>query len=458
MRKREKHLSHGLSFTALALCVALMGPEPATHSSIRYATLPLGSSIILATPENTAGLFREDDPSVRTALRLQQRLRSKGLPATLQNAVAAIRERQRLLRQSIAVSFLIDSVTAATWEASPQHHPLWIAMTADGTGIRVGLNRDQIEAALTEERIGSVPRPQNVRITGLHDGTLVNRILSDGVARPGYRINQELTKSMLIAALLENRMESRTEIEVPLVFTPGRLENPTSIPLGDLTLLASGHSNFKGSPWGRVANVRKALRDHVNNVVVAPGEVFSFNAALGDTLAKEGRWEQAKVINNGVLTMEQGGGICQVSTTLFRGVLHAGFPVLERKSHSMYVSYYEVGGVGLDATVYKGDPDLTFLNDTGNPIVLQAYDDGDDAYVHIYGTPDGRVATLDGPYFAQTAPADFSDGGRALNRNEIGWRHRVVYADGSVKSDAVISTYKSLPKSIVYKYTALSAL
>lgn len=452
MSTREKFLRNGLGISAFALCAVLIGQQPVTRTIAAYASAPLGASILLSTPE-TNGLFDAHDATVHIALRLQERLRRKGLPATLENAVFAVRERQRLLRQSVRIHFLQDTVTAATWVASPQHHPLWISMTADGSGIRVELDRNRIATAITDERMGAVPLPQDVTITGIHDGPLVKRVLSDGAARPGYRIHRELTLNMLIPALFENR----TEIEVPLLFTPGRLENLSGIPLGHLTLLATGHSNFKGSPWGRIANVRKALRDHLQNVVVAPGEVFSFNAALGDSLSKGGRWEQAKVINGGVLTVEQGGGICQASTTLYRGLLKAGVPILERTSHSMYVSYYEQGGVGLDATVYKGNPDLTFLNDTGNTIVLQAYDDGDDAYVHIYGTPDGRVATVDGPYFAQTAPVDFFDDGRALKKNQIGWRHTVIYPDNSVKSNSIISTYTSLPKSIVYKYTALSA-
>src|SRR3989338_8010617 len=100
-----------------------------------------------------------------------------------------------------------------------------------------------------------------------------------------------------------------------------------------------------------------------------------------------------------------------------------------------------------------GNPDLSFTNDTAGIIVIQAYDDGNDAYVHIYGTPDGRVSTLDGPYFRDSAPEGFLVDGRELKKNEIGWSQQVVYADGRVVQNAIVSTYKALPRSIVTKYT-----
>ncbi|TSC57712.1 MAG: VanW family protein [Candidatus Peregrinibacteria bacterium Greene0416_62] len=453
MSSREKFLSNGLGISAFALCAILVGQQPVSNSVVAYAALPLGASISLSTPEPTSALFDRQDASVRTALRLQERLRRKGLPATLENAVSAVRERQHFLRQSVRVHFLTETGSGATWVASAQQFPLWILMNADAGGIHIELNPERIHEAITDERLRTVATPRNITITGMYDGKTVDRVLTDGAARPGHRLDTSQTRDLLIQALTNNQ----TAINVQLLFTPGHIENLSGVPLGDLTLLATGHSNFKGSPWGRIANVRKALREHVQNAIVAPGEIFSFNTALGDAMIKGGRWEQAKVINGGVLTMEQGGGICQASTTLYRGLLAAGLPVLKRTSHSMYVSYYEEGGVGLDATVYKGNPDLTFLNDTGNFIVLQAYDDGDDAYIHIYGTPDGRSATIDGPYFTQTAPDDFAIAGRPLKRNEIGWRHEVTYADGAVKNDTIISTYKTLPNSIVNKYTAITA-
>jgi vancomycin resistance protein YoaR len=248
-----------------------------------------------------------------------------------------------------------------------------------------------------------------------------------------------------------------TELSLAPEFVPGAIINQSGLDLGELTLIGSGNSNFAGSPAGRVFNLRKALREHINNVVVLPGEEFSFNATLGGPVSERRGWQLAKVISAGELVMEPGGGICQTSTTLYRSILQAGLPVGKRKSHSMYVSYYEKGGVGLDATIYYGQQDLTFTNDTGNPVVIQSFDEGDDAFVYLYGTPDGRVSSMEGPYFSGNAPEEFRSRGRTIKSNEIGWLQHIEYPNGITEMQPILSSYKTLPRSIVYKYTAISA-
>lgn len=446
MSTRERILSHGLAISAFALCAVILGQQPAITGNGDYAALPLGASVSLAHAEEAVDTT---DSAVRTALRLQQRLRKRGLAAGIDATVVAVRERQRLLRQSVRVHFMTETGSGATWTASTQADPLWIRMQPYGAGVSVSLDEVRILSAVQALRFATLPAPVDAIITHIRDGEGVDRVITEHPARPGYVIDTVTTKTMLVQALDLNQ----TSMQAAVTLTPGKLINLSGIEMGDLTLLASGHSNFKGSPWGRIANVRKALRNHVHNAVVAPGETFSFSAALADPLDASGRWEQAKVINGGVLTLEPGGGICQASTTMYRTLLNAGLPIVKRQSHSMYVSYYEVGGVGLDATIYRGNPDLAFVNDTGNTLVVQAYDDGEDAYVHIYGTPDGRVSTLDGPYFRDTAPEGFRVDERELKKNEIGWSQQVVYPDGTIVNNSIVSTYtKGLPRSLVTKY------
>ena len=152
------------------------------------------------------------------------------------------------------------------------------------------------------------------------------------------------------------------------------------------------------------------------------------------------------------LVYEPGGGICQASTTVYRAALLAGFPVIERKAHSLYVTYYKKYGVGIDATIYPGSQDLSFRNDSKYPIIVQAYHEGTNAYVNIYGTPDGRVATLNGPYFAATAPKEVVKQAGGIGSNEIVWLHSVQYPDGRTTTDTVESRYKQLPRSLVTEY------
>ena len=93
---------------------------------------------------------------------------------------------------------------------------------------------------------------------------------------------------------------------------------------------------------------------------------------------------------------ELGGGLCQVSTTLFRSAIMAGLPILERKPHSFPVKYYNPQG--FDATIYPGVVDLKFKNDTPHHILIQSRVEGTKLIFDIYGPDNGRKVVLDGPF------------------------------------------------------------
>ena len=138
-----------------------------------------------------------------------------------------------------------------------------------------------------------------------------------------------------------------------------------------------------------------------------------------------------------------GGGICQVSTTLYRAILFGGFPVLQRRSHSLYVTYYKKYGVGLDATIFPGSQDLVFLNDTpGNLIIQATVENADEIVVNIYGIPDGRTVALEGPYMSENAPDDLRVNGRRLTQKEIAWKQQIRYNDGRIEENVILSYYR----------------
>ena len=248
-----------------------------------------------------------------------------------------------------------------------------------------------------------------------------------------------------------------TTVDISLHTAPGQIHNAASEDLGALSLLATGRSNFAGSGEGRKSNVRKGLNVALNNLIVGTGEEFSINKVLKRVPMSQ--WAMALgIFNGGDLRPIPGGGLCQVATTLYRGVLHAGLPVTERSNHSLFVHYYEAYGVGIDATIYPASsPDLRFQNDTGHPLLIQSYTEEDEAYVNIYGTPDGRHVSLHGPYFAKNAPASLQVNGRALKENEIAWQQQVQYADGHEDATTILSHYKSIPSNVVEKYLHAAA-
>ena len=164
--------------------------------------------------------------------------------------------------------------------------------------------------------------------------------------------------------------------------------------------LARGETNFAGSPKNRVHNITVAAQ-RFDGLVLAPNEQFSFNAYLGAVDEKNGYLPEL-VIKENVTTPEYGGGICQVSTTAFRGALQGGLDITARRNHSYPVAYY--GAPGYDATVYAPSPDLKFVNDTGNPVLITTQITGTRLAFTFMGTKGGREVTVNGPFTTKKNP------------------------------------------------------
>lgn len=184
--------------------------------------------------------------------------------------------------------------------------------------------------------------------------------------------------------------------ELPVVAKEPPINTDQANNLGVTELIGSGESSFRGSIAGRVHNVALAA-SRINGTLIPPGDTFSFNQALGDISAATG-YKQAYVIKQGRTVLDDGGGVCQVSTTLFRSALNSGLPVLERHAHSYRVAYYEQGGwkPGFDATVYAPSYDLKIKNDTPAHILIQATTDTKKYFLKfdLYGKRDGRTVEI----------------------------------------------------------------
>lgn len=223
----------------------------------------------------------------------------------------------------------------------------------------------------------------------------------------GIKVNTDQLKSLLTDKLdqLEKTTDKSLEIDVPVVKTSPEVTTDKVNNLGINELLGRGTSTYYHSIPSRVHNVALAT-NRINGTLVKPGETFSFNNTLGDVSAFTG-YQQAYIISGGKTILGDGGGVCQVSSTLFRAVLNSGFPITERQAHAYRVSYYEQGSPpGLDATVYSPSPDLKFLNDTPGYILIVAKADTKNYSLvfEIYGTSDGRVATISKPVVSNVVP------------------------------------------------------
>lgn len=196
------------------------------------------------------------------------------------------------------------------------------------------------------------------------------------------------------------------QFSLPTKIVSPTIKSSTADDLGIKTLLGEGLSYFYDSIPGRIYNIGLAA-SKVNGRLVAPDEVFSFSESIGTVSAIFG-YQKAYSIIKGKTVLDDGGGVCQVSTTLYRAVLNSGLPVIDRTAHTYRVGFYEEGGFlpGLDATVYPPDPDFKFKNDTGSTILIQATYDVPHARLtfDLFGTDDGRKTKINGPYFISTTP------------------------------------------------------
>lgn len=193
---------------------------------------------------------------------------------------------------------------------------------------------------------------------------------------------------------------------IPLKKIEPKVSTEDANNLGVTELIASGTSLFQGSIPNRIYNITLAS-SRMNGSLIKPGEEFSFNKTIGDISSFTG-YKQAYVIQNGRTVLGDGGGVCQVSTTLFRAILNAGLPITERHPHAYRVGYYEQdSSPGLDASVYTPTLDLKFKNDTKNHILIQTEIDQNTQRLtfNLYGTKDGRTVTIEKPIILSQSPA-----------------------------------------------------
>ncbi|KKS77332.1 MAG: VanW family protein [Candidatus Woesebacteria bacterium GW2011_GWB1_43_14] len=255
--------------------------------------------------------------------------------------------------------------------------------------------------------------PQNPTFTFLPTGEVGEggRVQEFAPAKPGVKVKTEELTKLFTESIKELETTEETSLikKIPVEESPPEFATEDVNNLGIKELIGRGTSTFRGSIASRVYNIGLAS-SRISGALVKPGEVFSFNATLGEVDKITG-YKEAYIIQDGQTVLGDGGGVCQVSTTLFRAVLDAGLPVLERRAHSYRVGYYEQGWpVGFDATVYNPTTDFKFKNDTDSHILIQRiYNPNTSSLIfELYGTKDGRIATTTKPVITdvQAPPED----------------------------------------------------
>jgi len=211
-------------------------------------------------------------------------------------------------------------------------------------------------------------------------------------SREGIILQEKQFTDDLVSVLhqLEENGQKK-EMPIPVLRTPAKISTGDANSLGIKELIGKGTSLFYGSIPERIHNLQLASLK-LNGILIGPGEVFSFNKALGDVSADTG-FKQAYIIKDGRTVLGDGGGVCQVSTTLFRAALNSGLLITERHAHAYRVHYYEDDlGPGFDATVFDPNADLKITNNTLGSILIQTSIDLKKKMLvfDLYGTKDNR--------------------------------------------------------------------
>jgi len=210
---------------------------------------------------------------------------------------------------------------------------------------------------------------------------------------PGFELNQEQAVRAIIDGLNAITTTNQTAIvrEIEISQVEPKVKTSETNRLGIKTLIGKGESWFPHSIASRIHNVDLAS-SKLDGILIEPGETFSLEAALGE-VSKATGYEAAYIIQNGRTILGAGGGVCQVSTTMFRAALNSGLPIIERHPHAYRVSYYEEGSKpGFDASVFFPTNDFKFVNDTPAYILIQRKIDLKNFYLafEFYGTSDGK--------------------------------------------------------------------
>lgn len=263
-------------------------------------------------------------------------------------------------------------------------------------------------------------------------------------------------------AMLPNR-------SMPLIFkdiVPVVHAGATAEELGITELVSESTTWFFGSTDERKHNISRSASNFYG-IVIAPGEEFSFNHFLGEVSIEQG-YETGLIIFGGRTIEGVGGGVCQVSTTVFQAAFWAGFPIVERWAHGYQVSYYNDGeGTGMDATVFSPLVDFRFINDTPYYLLIENYynEANSSLTFKMYSTSLGREVVKEGPFIENVVPPkpDIWEYNEELEPGEIeqvDWAvegadvtvGRTVYnASGDlIRQDTFISYY--IPWQNIYEY------
>ncbi len=337
-----------------------------------------------------------------------------------------------------------SETTSKLWTIGPEKIATWLSVSGSGRNLALAFDEtkiiDYLENTIAPEVNIEATRPRfemkNGKVSAWQKGI------------SGQKLDIASSTNLISSAFLSEQKDVVLAIE----------EVVSEDPSGEETyniqeIIGIGHSNFAGSPTNRRKNIQVGA-DAVNGVLLAPGEEFSLVKVLGDVSAETGYFPELVIKDNKTIP-EYGGGLCQIATTIFRSAIQSGLPITARRNHSYRVSYYEPAGT--DAAVYIPNPDVRFINDTPNYILIQARLTKDDIYFDFWGKKDGRTVEVGEPViynivkpaptkYVETdelAPGEKKCTEKAHNGADAYFDYKVTYPENSTTTPVVEKRFNS---------------
>jgi len=317
--------------------------------------------------------------------------------------------------------------------------------------LAVKIDQDKVSAYVNSISSDIYQEPKDAKFQ-VQDG----KVTTFQISQTGYKLDQEKAVKDIITAIKNGLLEVTLSVKV----TEPEISSSDPAQAGITELIGEGRTSWKGSPSNRIHNLSLGA-EKISGTIVKPGEEFSTVKTIGEIGPSTGFLPELVIKNSTQVVPDYGGGLCQVSTTLFRAIIYSGLKVTARTPHSFRVSYYEPP-VGMDATIYDPAPDLKFVNDMATPILIWGIAGNNSLVFQMYGTKDGRQIDISDPvtydYISppgavytesdSMAPGEIRQVERALPGCSASFHYKVTAADGKVlDNETFVSKYVALANS-----------
>lgn len=381
------------------------------------ASLTIDGTTVSIVPE-VDGTIVDREAAARLVVFAARSLQPVNAPLPVVARVAKVRaadlasarsQVEAMLSRPVKLTFL-----GKKWTLDPADLAPFITQRTDpessgAAALTIGVDQDALAKWLSAHIAADVNSdPVNAKIAW-DDDTKSVVVTDPGV--DGNKLKPKTLAGQVVASLLGDH----GTVEVPVATIKPDVDSNNLGALGITKKLATGDSNYEGSNEGRATNIEVGS-GLLNGTLIPPGGEFSFNHAIGVIEQSKG-FVVAPVIDGERIGRDVGGGICQVSTTVFRAALKSGMPIVEWWPHTYRLAFYEQDGwaPGIDASILQpeGDPfgggDFRFTNATDSWLLVESYTRDNRVYVILYGADLNDQVTLSDPQLSDPIPPPKDD-------------------------------------------------